>query len=382
MSQEIKLSKIIKANKDFRFTGVPCSLLRTIVEPLSFIDTSEYLIAANEGDAVAIASGFYLGGKNGVVTMQNSGLGNAVNPLTSLNSTFEIPVAMLISMRGSFNSYPEEPQHIHMGEITEKLLKLLNINIFCQDENINDNFNNWCRHIPKAKESSAFLIYRNDVPVETKKDNSFNHPLNSKVSCYLPGVSGIENIDNRAVNTRAQLMEFLLSIISIEDIIVSTTGYTSRELNTISDRNLNFYMVGSMGCASSIGLGISMVSNRRVFIFDGDGAALMRMGALSTIGLVNPPNLIHIMIDNGIHESTGGQQTATSKTNLAGIAISCGYQKVLATSSLAELESVIKEYHNGSLFVHFKVKPGVLANLGRPSITPIENTIRFRENCT
>jgi phosphonopyruvate decarboxylase len=182
------------------------------------------------------------------------------------------------------------------------------------------------------------------------------------------------------IHKRADLIEYLLSIIDDQDVLVATTGYTSRELNTIGDRNLNFYTVGAMGCASSIALGISIVSKQRVIILDGDGAGLMRMSALSTIGFVNPPNLVHIMLDNGLHESTGSQPTASSSTAFWQVASSCGYTNAVITNNLKDLEDLLSQKTVGSTFIHFVIKPGTLKDLGRPTISPEENTIRLRES--
>ena len=381
MTSGLNLSKLLLDNDVFHFTGVPCSLLKPITDPLYQQGGARYLITANEGEAAAVAAGYYLGGKFGFVTMQNSGLGNAVNPLTSLISTFNIPIALLISMRGSFNTYTDEPQHQHMGEITQQLLGLLKIEVFSSGESLEKSFREWAKFLPSSTNPSAFLIFREDSISQEIGYNlnkvSYKNELPVRLLDKLD-TAVFQEIGNK---TRAEVIEAILSVISEQDVVVSTTGYTSRELNTICDRNLNFYTVGSMGCASSIALGIAMVSKRKIIVLDGDGAGIMRMGALSTIGLVNPENFLHIMLDNGAHESTGGQPTASFKTNLGGVAASCGYQNVMTTNNLIDLVNIINAKVSESTFVHFKVKPGVLNNLGRPTITPEENTIRFRESC-
>jgi phosphonopyruvate decarboxylase len=378
MISGLKLSKSLIENDDLLFTGVPCSLLKPITDPLYYKDNSKYIIAANEGDAVAIASGFYLGGKVGLVTMQNSGLGNAVNPLTSLNFTYSIPISLLISMRGSSDDYRDEPQHELMGSITEELLELLSIKVHLSKTNLLRDFEIWSNQLCNNVETTAFLIFRNQVVLDEKYIiPSSNHLIARPDQKSFNTELNTQNSEDATI-TRAQLIEFIMGIISDDDIIVSTTGYTSRELNTICDRNLNFYTVGSMGCASSIGLGIASVSKKRVIVLDGDGAAIMRMGALTTIGMINPPNLIHILIDNGLHESTGGQPTASTK--LEKVAIACGYKHVISTVSLRELGQQFSNTSVGSTFINIKVKPGVIKKLPRPTISPKENAKRFRES--
>ena len=382
MTSGINLSRLLLDNDIFRFAGVPCSLLKPITDPLYQQGGARYLVTANEGEAAAVAAGYYLGGKFGVVTMQNSGLGNAVNPLTSLISTFNIPIALLISMRGSFNTYIDEPQHLHMGEITQQLLDLLKIEVFSSGESLEKSFREWATFLLSSKNPSAFLIFREDsISQEISYDSKKGGAKNDFTARSMDKLDSVA-FEERGTSTRAQVIEAVLNIISEDDVIVSTTGYTSRELNTICDRQLNFYTVGSMGCASSIALGIAMVSKKRVIVLDGDGAGIMRMGALSTIGMVNPDNLLHLMLDNGAHESTGGQPTASFKTNLGGVAASCGYQNVISTNNLTDLANIFNSKPNGCTFVHFKVKPGVLKNLGRPTIAPFENAIRFRESCS
>jgi len=380
MIDGIELSDLLLRNKDFRFTGVPCSLLKPITDPLFENPAADYLIAANEGDAIAIASGYYLGGKFGVVTLQNSGLGNAVNPLTSLNSIFDIPIGMLISLRGDSSSYSDEPQHKHMGEITEQLLRLLKIPVFSNSTLSYNDFYEWCKVMPLLQKPSAFLVGRNQVQIREISNKRLLH--SSSIEKEKHQVIGRidHSYSNYGKHNRVELLEYLLGIIENQDILVSTTGYTSRELNTIGDRNLNFYTVGSMGCASSIALGISLVCKNRVIVLDGDGAGLMRMSALSTIGFVNPSNLIHIMLDNGIHESTGSQPTASTHTVFGQVAKSCGYENVIITNELKDIEKTLNQSKEGTTFIHFKIKPGVLKNLGRPTITPKENTIRLRES--
>jgi len=380
MTSGLQIASLLLNQKDLTFTGVPCSLLKPITDPLFYDQNSRYLIAANEGDAVAIASGFYLGGRQGIVTMQNSGLGNAVNPLTSLNSTYGIPIGILISMRGSFGNFHDEPQHEHMGSITKNLLELLKIDVLYGNKNLSEEFEQWCSSLKFSLNSTAFLIFRDQLTIDKTRNYETSTALVSRHKLTSGVMNNTVSTIEKSKITRAELIEFIVDLVSEEDIIISTTGYTSRELNTIQDRKLNFYMVGSMGCASSVGLGIALASDRRVVILDGDGAALMRMGALSTIGLVNPNNLIHVLIDNGIHESTGSQPTATTRTNLGEVALACGYEHVIRATSSSELKEQFVLPTLGSKFIHFIVRPGSLRNLPRPTISPQDNALRFREN--
>jgi phosphonopyruvate decarboxylase len=164
-----------------------------------------------------------------------------------------------------------------------------------------------------------------------------------------------------------------------DDIVVATTGYTGRELYALDDRSNQIYMVGSMGCASSFGLGLALACpDRRVVVLDGDGAALMRLGALATLGYERPANLVHVLLDNGVHESTGGQTTVSRSIDFSAIAAACGYPRVASVGAPGELAAVLNEAQGALQFVHAPTLPGVPDNLPRPTITPADVAARLR----
>ncbi|HEX3048974.1 MAG TPA: phosphonopyruvate decarboxylase [Bacillota bacterium] len=352
------------------FAGVPCSYLKDFINYC--INSSRYITAANEGDAVAICAGAYLGGVKSVVLMQNSGLTNAFSPLSSLNYIFKIPVLGLVSLRGEEGT-EDEPQHELMGKITTTTLDNLQIHwdflasdpatAAAQLEKAN-------RYIERG--ASFFFVVR-------KK--TFE-----KVDLIAPTLAERyqgRTVDSQKADAAPKRLDVLRSIIAFEDrntVFFGTTGYTGRELAEIADLPNNFYMVGSMGCVGSLGLGLAMVNpGKKVIAIDGDGALLMRMGSLATNGYYRPANLLHIMLDNGAYESTGRQTTVSGNIKFHQIAAACGYQNSFCVHDLAELETAIGAWkkEQGLTFIHLKITPGTKENLGRPKVKPVEVKERF-----
>ena len=181
------------------------------------------------------------------------------------------------------------------------------------------------------------------------------------------------------IGTREDVLRSIQRHVKAKDLLIATTGYTGRELFALDDRPNQLYTVGSMGCASSLSLGISSISkDKRVITLDGDGAALMRMGALATIGYYRPSNFLHILLNNGLHESTGGQSTVANSVNFLGIAESCGYERVISCSSIAELEQVVLDQTKELTFCLLNIEPGVMDDLPRPDVSPQEVAQRFK----
>jgi len=350
------------------YTGVPDSLLKNFCYYISDnVDGNNHIIAANEGNAIALATGYHLAtGKLPLVYMQNSGIGNAINPLLSLcdPAVYSIPILMLIGWRGE-PGVPDEPQHIKQGEVQLDLLRALDIPF----EIISKEEHNFEKVIIKCIQKS--LKENRPVAVLVKK-GTFNLYQSSA-------------INEKKYITRENSLEIILSEISDSSIIISTTGKTSREIFEIREKNnlphnRDFLTVGSMGHCSSIALGIAISKpNKKVICIDGDGSLIMHMGSLSTIGKVSPQNFYHILINNYAHESVGGQATSAKIIEMSDLAMSNGYKHTFSIQSANKLRSQIKKYITcqGPAFMEIKTQIGSRSNLGRPTISSIDNKKLF-----
>lgn len=358
------------------FSGVPCSYLSPLINYC--INANAFIMANNEGDAVAIASGISLSSDNtGVVLMQNSGLSNALSPITSLNHTFKIPILGFVSLRGerdSHNQNTDEPQHELLGVITDKLLSVCGIDY----EFLSDDIGEASAQLERAKEiiknrKSFFFIVKNHTfsKVALKGDmNIHSHTKDTNIS---------RNIISQTPPTRLEALESLHSLAK-DCVLLATTGKCGRELYEIGDNPNQFYMVGSMGCVSSLALGISIKSKRKVIAIDGDSALLMRLGALAANAFYG--NFCHILLDNHSHDSTGGQFNLSPCVNFPQIALSCGYTNIIIAQNLSEFTQAIKDFlasQKGSFFIYLRIAKGSKDNLGRPKITPSEVAMRLRE---
>jgi len=344
------------------FTGVPDSQLKALCDYLNTEQPQNNITAANEGNALALAAGYHMAtGKIACVYLQNSGLGNIINPLASLTNdkVYAIPALLVIGWRGEPGVH-DEPQHIFQGEVTLPLLETMNIPYFIlTKETTEDELRNLLQeavlHFENGKQCAIIVKKGSLTYPETLYQNS-----NS-----LKREEAIE-----AIVTSAG-----------EDIIVSTTGKTSRELFEIRERNqlshaYDFLTVGSMGHSSSIALGIALNKpNKTVWCIDGDGAVLMHMGSMAVIGAKKPENLIHVVINNGSHESVGGMPTVADTVNLPEIATACNYSSVFSVSSKEELEEVLLSLAEQlkPVFIEVKSAIGSRSDLGRPTTTPVEN---------
>ncbi|WP_239618245.1 phosphonopyruvate decarboxylase [Cohnella mopanensis] len=353
-----------KLGFDF-YVGVPCSFLKNLINYA--INESEYIGAANEGDAVAIASGALLGGKKPVVLMQNSGLANAVSPLVSLNYPFRIPVLGFVSWRGQ-PGYQDEPQHELMGRITTNLLDSMQVKWMYLSADFK-----------KAKHQislAAKYIESGHPFFFVVKKESFEQEILQEQDRYFS--VNKENISQWADNQLPTRQEALRVINGCKDgktAQLATTGKTGRQLYEIEDACNNLYMVGSMGCIASFGLGLSISKpDFDIVVIDGDGSLLMRMGSMATIGYYNPRNMIHILLDNNAHDSTGGQKTVSHNINFINVASSCGYAKSIYIHDLNELNKCLNEWKitKGLTFLHLKISSGTEEQLSRPAIKPYE----------
>jgi phosphonopyruvate decarboxylase len=358
------------------FSGVPCSFLKGMIN--CAIDQGDYIMAANEGDAVAICAGAYMAGRRPVILMQNSGLANAISPLTSLTRIFRIPVFGFVSLRGEAHT-GDEPQHDLMGRITIPLLELMGIRWEFLSSHQMEAKEQVKRagHYFEQGESFFLVVRRNILGSAHGTQASPPNPPPQEVYQTKRSKSGQDELP-----LRTDVLKALNSSVDQNTAIITPTGYTSREWYEIDDRQRNFYMVGSMGCAGSIGLGIVLAQPERgVVVIDGDGALLMRLGIMPTIGQYGPKNLFHVVLDNNAYESTGGQKTVSERVNFVDIAHACGYTNSVYIHSLNELQEHILEWkkHHELTFLYLKIREGTKEGLGRPSISPFAIRQRFME---
>jgi len=362
-----RLVEIIGA--DF-YTGVPDSQLKALCNYLMNtygIDSHHHIIAANEGNCTALAAGYHLAtGKVPVVYMQNSGEGNIINPVASLinEKVYAIPMIFIIGWRGEPGVH-DEPQHIYQGEVTIKLLEDMGIeSLIIGKETTIDEVEN------KMKEFRRVLNSGKDVAFVIRKGAlEYNEKVVYK---------------NNGKMLREEIIQHIVEVTG-EDPIISTTGKASRELFETrvvngQDHKYDFLTVGSMGHSSSIALGVALNKpNKKIWCVDGDGAVLMHMGAMAVIGANRPRNLVHIVINNGAHETVGGMPTVGGNIDFVGIAKACGYPNAVSVDDFDSLDKelkVAKEREELSL-IEVKCSIGARDNLGRPTTTALENKSSF-----
>lgn len=353
------------------YSGVPDSLLKPLTNYLMDkygIDKKHHVIAANEGNCVAIATGYHLAtGKVPVVYMQNSGEGNIINPLASLcnDKVYAIPMIFVVGWRGEPGVH-DEPQHIYQGEVTVKLLQDMDVECYVingdtTEDELRDVMTKFNSILAKGKDV-AFVVKKNaltDAPkIKYANDNTM---------------------------TREDIVKHIVEVLDENDYIVSTTGKCSRELFEIREsrgegHGHDFLTVGSMGHSSSIALGIaSFKPEKKIWCLDGDGAVLMHMGAMALIGSNSPENMVHIVINNGAHETVGGMPTVASDIDIISIAKGCGYPYAVSVNSFEELdrELLLAKQKNTLRLIEVKCAIGARDDLGRPTTTAIENKEAF-----
>lgn len=368
----MKVENLIKVIGSDFYTGVPDSQLKALCNYLIYkygIDSQHHIIAANEGNCTALAAGYHLAtGKVPVVYMQNSGEGNIINPVASLlnDKVYAIPVIFIVGWRGEPGIH-DEPQHIYQGEVTVKLLEDMGIASFIigkdtTDEEVQSAMDDFKDKLAKGLDV-AFVIRKGaltDAPkVEYKNDNKM---------------------------IREEIIQHIVKA-SCEDPIVSTTGKASRELFETRVANgqshkYDFLTVGSMGHSSSIALGVALNKpNQRVWCVDGDGAVLMHMGSMAVVGSNKPKNLVHVVINNGAHETVGGMPTVASSIDLVTIAKACGYPNAVCVDDFESLDRELElaKARNELSFIEVKCSIGAREDLGRPTTTAMENKLNFME---
>ena len=372
----IPAATFIEQAKDAGFgiwTGVPCSYLKPFINYVIDAPDIRYVGATNEGDAVAVAAGADLGGVRSVVMFQNSGFGNTVNPITSLNMIFKVPSLIITTLRGEPGGPHDEPQHELMGQITGGLFDLMKVpwEYFPTEE---------AEVAPVLARAVAHMTeHRTPYGLVMRKDSVADHKLRTKAIpkpfSPIPVAPWSERTD---LPTRRSVLAAIQAAVRPTDALVATTGFTGRALYALDDRASQLYMVGSMGCAGSFGLGLALVQpQRRVVVLDGDGAALMRLGALATLGYERPVNLVHVLLDNEVHDSTGGQSTVSHSVDIAAVAAACGYPVVVRANSAAEAAAAVANAKDLT-FVHVKTAPGEKGDLPRPKETPVQVIDRMR----
>ena len=352
------------------FTGVPDSLLKGFCQYVEEKSSDEnHIIAANEGCSIGIATGYHLEtGQIPLVYLQNSGLGNTVNPLLSLTDkeVYSIPLILLIGWRGE-PGIKDEPQHIKQGRVTKRLLEALEIpfKVISSFEKKSIENTKWAINFAKKSSSPVALL--------VKKGSFEKYELKKKIK------------DNFSIS-REEVISLIIKHSLIQTTFVSTTGMISRELYEQRDihnqnKSNDFLTVGSMGHASQIALGIASSNPyRKIICLDGDGSLLMHLGGITNIGTRKDIDFFHIVINNGAHDSVGGQPTVAQKISLTSIAKACLYDKVLGPiTNKDEIIKAIKELCriNGKRFLEINVKKGARSNLGRPRETPLQNKFRF-----
>ena len=346
------------------FAGVPESLLKNICAYITdYFDAAHNIIAANEGAAVGLAAGHYLAtGQPACVYMQNSGEGNIINPLASLTDqeVYNIPVLLLIGWRGHPGVH-DEPQHVKQGKVTTGLLNVMGVNY----EVISKEEDKATKQIEKAVKA---LANKEVFALVIEKDTFEDYKL--------------QNVEvNDLTMSREEAIQTVAAALGEKDCIVSTTGMISRELfeyraamNQGHERD--FLTVGSMGHASQIALGIALAQpDRRVWCFDGDGAAIMHMGSMAIVANKAPKNYVHVLFNNGAHDSVGGQPTVGLKIDLPRVARAVGYPHTYSVCTKEDLLDVLNEVkkNNDLSLIEIKVKKGNRKDLGRPTTTPIQN---------
>lgn len=364
-----KFYNCLKSNGVSMYTGVPDSLLKDLCAYITdHADSRHNIIAANEGAAIGIAVGYHLAtGEIPVVYMQNSGIGNAINPLLSLadKKVYSIPLILIIGWRGE-PGIPDEPQHLKQGEVTLPLLEAMDIPYINLDNNESTALEDTRSIVTACKNSGK------PHAIIVRKGTFDKYTLKSVVRNNFPV-------------SREQALKAVVDNLAPDDVTVSTTGKLSRELfeyreATQQGHERDFLTVGSMGHSSSIALGIALsLPERRIWILDGDGAFIMHMGSIANIATAPTSNIVHIVFNNGAHESVGGQPTVGFDINIPAIAKSVGYKYTTCIDDIQEIDKIFSNMDRIEKPALIEIRVGINSrnNLGRPTTTPIENKIVY-----
>ncbi|HEY1724597.1 MAG TPA: phosphonopyruvate decarboxylase [Steroidobacteraceae bacterium] len=361
------------------YAGVPCSYLTPFINYVLQDPSLHYLSMANEGDAIAVIAGVALAGapglshRRGVSMMQNSGLGNAVSPLTSLTWVFQIPQLLVVTWRAQ-PGVPDEPQHALMGPITPTLLDTMQIpwELFpTTSAAIAPALERAVRHMDATGRPYALLMQKGSVAPYPLKPGSELQPRAARAAVSV----GARALASAMPPSRRDTLQRVVEASPADSTaVLASTGYCGRELYALADRPNHLYMVGSMGCVLPLALGLALARpDLRVIALDGDGAALMRLGAFATVGAYGPSNLQHLLLDNCAHESTGGQATVSAQLSFAEVAAGCGYASALDAGDLEQLSAWLRQPPlAGPRFACIRTRLGTPRDLPRPSIGPVE----------
>ncbi len=374
MLEPSKFFSLLEENEVEFFTGVPDSLLKYFCAYVTDnVSEEDHIIAANEGNAIGVAAGYHLAtGKIPLVYMQNSGMGNATNPLLSLvdEEVYEIPVLLMIGWRGE-PGVKDACQHIKQGKITRELLDTMEIPNHVLPEDI--------------LEAKGLI----EEIVEGMKEDGKPRALVVRRGTFSEYTLGEED-EVRCEMSREEAIEQMLKSVgreSGENLVVSSTGKISRELYEVRERlgqghEKDFLMVGSMGHASQIALGVALKNeDKQVVCMEGDGSLIMHMGGLATISLNEVTNFKHVILNNCAHDSVGGQPTAAPVVDFQKIAEGAGYRKVMMAERSAELEEKMKELLacEGPALLEVRVEKGAREDLGRPDVEPLDRKKMFMD---
>jgi phosphonopyruvate decarboxylase len=364
------------------YAGVPCSYLTPFINYVVQDNTLHYVSAANEGDAVAFIAGVTQGAQNGVrgvTMMQNSGLGNAVSPLTSLTWTFRLPQLLIVTWRGQPGVH-DEPQHALMGPVTPAMLETMEIpwELFpTEPADVGPALDRAVAHMDATGRPYALVMQKGSVAP---------YPLTAQTPPQArpkatPQVSR-RNVPAAELPSRRDALARVIAHTPVDGtVVLASTGFCGRELYALDDRPNQLYMVGSMGCLTPFALGLALARpDLRVVAIDGDGAALMRMGVFATLGAYGPANLTHVLLDNNAHDSTGGQSTVSHNVSFASVAAACGYASAAEGDHLDLLDQVLQGAATakaGPTFVCLQTRAGTPDGLPRPTVTPVEVKTRL-----
>ena len=358
------------------YAGVPCSYLTPFINYVVQDASLRYLSMANEGDAVALMAGVTLGSGGapcGIAMMQNSGLGNAVSPLTSLTWTFRLPQLLIVTWRGQ-PGVADEPQHALMGPITPSMLSTMEIpwELFPSERPaVGTALDRARAHLIETGRPYALVMPKGRVAPYSLTAEAGSRRSAAPASAVLEPHRHAAD----ARPSRRTALEAVIAHTPVEStVVLAATGFCGRELYALADRPNQLYMVGSMGCVAPLALGLALARpDLTVIALDGDGAALMRLGALATVGAYGPPNLRHLLLDNGVHDSTGGQMTVSPSVSFAEVAAACGYASALETDDATRIADWLQAPPaSGPSFARLLIRAGTSHGLPRPAMSPVE----------
>lgn len=335
------------------FMGVPCSVFTTLINRLGSSTGTEHYICTSEGEAMGLAGGFALARRLPVVYMQNDGFGNAINPLSSLHLLYRLPALLLISWRGE-PDLKDAPQHRVMGLALRGLLEQLQVPYLVLedgDEALDRALLQAREHCRTVSTPFAFIIRKSYFAPEEKAA--------SPAAAEFP--------------QRLAFIQQLAELAGPQDILLGATGFSGRELQQYTEHRGRFYMMGSMGCLPAMGLGLARhYSQRTVFVLDGDGALLMKMGSLATIGHYQPNNFVHVLFDNHAYESTGDQPSVAAGVDFCAVARACGYPAQERVTTAVQFKNILSVLSSSAkpLFIHVRIRSGTPAGLPRPEQPP------------